>query len=79
MMAVQQVFSLFSDVWQLYRSFAGRKLTEAEKEDFINQAGRIGKKYSWELLAKDVIAAVYREIDRQVKEDSETAGSNKLE
>ena len=64
MMAVQQVFSLFCDAWTLYRSFADRKLTEQEREDFINRAGMLMRKYEKAQLAIDVIAAVFNEINR---------------
>lgn len=71
MMAVQQAYSLFCDAWKLYRSFAGQKLCEKEKENFINQAGVIGKKYAWSPLAKELISTIYHEIDRRIKEDEQ--------
>ena len=71
MMAVQQAYSLFCDAWKLYRSFAGQTLCEKEKENFINQAGVIGKNYAWSPLAKELISTIYHEIDRRIKEDEQ--------
>ena len=66
-MKLLTVHSLVNDAWTLFKSFAERTLSEDEKEIFVNECGELMKKYHDDPLAIDILSAVYREIDRQVR------------
>ena len=68
--------SLVNDAWTLLKSFAGRTLSEEEKEIFVNECGELMKKYHDDPLAIDILSAVYREVDRQVREQERSEKSN---
>lgn len=58
---------LFCDVWQLYKIFAARELTEGEMNALIEETGRLHDKYSRSKLGRDMLLAVMNEIERTDK------------
>lgn len=75
-MKLLTVHSLVNDAWTLFKSFAERTLSEDEKEIFVNECGGLMKKYHDDPLAIDILSAVYREIDRQIREQERSEKSN---
>ena len=56
-------YRMLKDVWNLYKKYVARELTDAEMESFIVDAQVIYKKYETP-FAKDIVYAVIEEIGR---------------
>ena len=57
---------MFNDVWNLYKKYAVRKLSDEEIDNFTREASQIHTKYKC-LFVKEVVLAVIREIERSVE------------
>ena len=65
-MNISEAFSMFRDIWNLHKTYAGRWLYDAERDKLRDEAGKIYAKYKTP-FAKELILAVINEIDRTLK------------
>lgn len=65
-MAFREVYQIFSDVWRLYRKYAGGSLTESECREAVEAAEQLRKKYH-SILADEVLTAAMCELSRIAK------------
>lgn len=65
-MAFREVYQMFSDVWSLYRKYAGGSLAENECREAVEAAEQLRKKYH-SILVNEVLTAVMCELLRIAK------------
>lgn len=65
-MAFRDVHQLFADCWRLYQKYAARRLSEQECEQIVSEAEKLREKYNSD-LAKDILIAVLRELEKGIK------------
>ena len=65
-MAFRDVYQLFTDCWRLYQKYAARRLVEQECEQIMQEAERLREKYNSD-LAKDILIAVLRELEKGIE------------
>ena len=66
-MSIAEAFSMFCDVWNLYKTYAGRWLDDAERDNFRDDARRIYEKYQTPFAKELLLAVINNEIDRTLK------------
>lgn len=66
-MSIAEAFSMFRDVWNLYKTYAGRWLDDAERDNFRDDARRIYEKYQTPFAKELLLAVINNEIDRTLK------------
>lgn len=57
---------MFNDIWNLYKKYAVRKLSDEEIDDFTKEASQIHARYKYPFV-KEVVLAVIGEVERSVK------------
>ena len=65
-MAFRDVYQLFTDCWRLYQKYAARRLSEQECKQIMQEVERLREKYNSD-LAKDILIAVLRELEKGAK------------
>lgn len=65
-MAFRDVYQLFTDSWRLYQKYAARRLSEQECEQIVSEVEKLREKYNSD-LAKDILIAVLRELEKGAK------------
>lgn len=65
-MAFRDVYQLFTDCWRLYQKYAARRLVEQECEQIVQEVERLREKYNSD-LAKDILIAVLRELEKGIE------------
>lgn len=66
-MSISEAFSMFRDTWNLYKTYAGRWLDEAERENFRDDARKVYEKYQTPFAKELILAVINNEIDRTLK------------
>lgn len=66
-MSIPEAFSMFRDVWNLYKTYAGRWLEDAERERFRDEARKVYEKYQTPFAKELILAVISNEIDRTLK------------
>lgn len=62
-MSFTETWHMLCEVWNLYKKYAVRKISEKELENLIQEAGRIHEKYKYP-FTKEIVLAVIGEIER---------------
>lgn len=65
-MEFREVYQMFSDIWSLYRKYAGGSLTESECREAVEAAELLRKKYN-SILVNEILTAVMCELSRIAK------------
>ena len=65
-MGFTEVWHMFREVWNLYKKYAVRKLSETELENLTHDARKLYKQYPYP-LTKEILVAVINELERSVK------------
>ena len=65
-MSFMEVWHMLREVWNLYKKYAVRKLSEKELESLVLEASSIHKKYKYP-FTKEIMIAVVNELERSVK------------
>lgn len=65
-MAFRDVYQLFTDCWRLYQKYVARRLVEQECEQIMQEVERLREKYNSD-LAKDILIAVLRELEKGIE------------
>lgn len=65
-MAFRDVYQLLTDCWRLYQKYAARRLVEQECEQIMQEVERLREKYNSD-LAKDILIAVLRELEKGIE------------
>lgn len=66
-MSISEAFSMFCDVWNLYKTYAGRWLDDEEREHFRDDARKVYEKYQTPFAKELILAVINNEIDRTLK------------
>ena len=65
-MAFRDVYQRFTACWRLYQKYAARRLVEQECEQIMQEVERLREKYNSD-LAKDILIAVLRELEKGIE------------
>lgn len=58
---------LFQDCWYLYRRYFGEDMVQSDWDDFVKTMDELYRKYNKVELAKDMLLAVEKELERMQK------------